>query len=140
MTLADVNVLVAAFRADAPVHEVCRAWLERTANGEARFGLSPLVLAAVVRITTNGRAFVQPSAVQEAFRFCADLLNRPTAVVIEPGLQHWTIFRRLCAEAGVRGPMVTDAWYAALAIEHGCDWITMDSDFRRFPGLKWRRP
>jgi uncharacterized protein len=140
VTLADVNVLVAAFRTDAPLHDVCRAWLARTVNGEARFGLSPLVLGAVVRITTNRRAFVQPSAAPEVFRFCDDLLNRPAAEVIEPGPRHWTIFSRLCVEAGVRGPMVTDAWYAALAIESGCEWITNDRDFARFPGLRWRRP
>ena len=35
---------------------------------------------------------------------------------------------------------VTDAWYAALAIEWGCEWITFDRDYARFPGLKWRTP
>jgi hypothetical protein len=35
---------------------------------------------------------------------------------------------------------VTDAWFAALAIESGCDWITLDRDFARFPGLNWRQP
>jgi predicted nucleic acid-binding protein len=31
-------------------------------------------------------------------------------------------------------------WLAALAIEWGCEWITFDHDFARFPGLKWRVP
>lgn len=43
-------------------------------------------------------------------------------------------------ETSTRGPRVTDAWFAALAIEHGCEWITMDRDFARFPGLKWSVP
>ena len=30
------------------------------------------------------------------------------------------------------------AWFAALAIEHGCEWVTLDRDFERFPGLRWR--
>jgi predicted nucleic acid-binding protein len=34
--------------------------------------------------------------------------------------------------------MVPDAWFAALAIEHGCEWITEDRDYARFPGLRWR--
>ena len=29
---------------------------------------------------------------------------------------------------------------AALAIEWGCEWVTMDRDFARFPGLKWSVP
>ena len=36
--------------------------------------------------------------------------------------------------------MVTDAYLAALAIEHGCEFVTTDSDFARFEGLRWRHP
>jgi predicted nucleic acid-binding protein len=46
----------------------------------------------------------------------------------------------LCSEADIRGPRVTDAWFAALAIEWGCEWITLDRDYARFPGLKWSVP
>ncbi len=46
----------------------------------------------------------------------------------------------MCVEAGVRGPLTTDAWFAALAIEHGCTWMTFDRDYARFPGLDWREP
>jgi uncharacterized protein len=35
---------------------------------------------------------------------------------------------------------VTDAWLTALAIESGSQWITLDRDFARFPGLDWRVP
>jgi uncharacterized protein len=35
---------------------------------------------------------------------------------------------------------VTDAWLAALAIESGSQWITLDRDFARFPELDWRVP
>jgi hypothetical protein len=37
-------------------------------------------------------------------------------------------------------PRVDDARFAALAIEAGCEWITLDGDYARFPGLKWRVP
>ncbi|PYY22410.1 MAG: hypothetical protein DMG62_13770 [Acidobacteria bacterium] len=55
-----------------------------------------------------------------------------------PGAQHWEIFIRLCKEADARGNLVADAWYAALAIESGCEWITLDRDYARFEGLRWR--
>jgi hypothetical protein len=29
---------------------------------------------------------------------------------------------------------------AALAIEHNCELHTTDTDFARFPGLRWRDP
>jgi predicted nucleic acid-binding protein len=46
----------------------------------------------------------------------------------------------LLEQSGTIGNLVADAWLAAPAIEHGCEWITDDTDFSRFPGLRWRRP
>jgi toxin-antitoxin system PIN domain toxin len=140
MILPDVNVLIYAFREDLLQHALCRRWIAAVVSSDARFGLSPLVLGAVVRITTNPRAFRTPSAIEEAFGFCEDLLGQPHCQVVEPGDRHWDIFRRLCIEADIRGPRVTDAWFAALAIEWGCEWVTLDRDYARFPGLRWQLP
>ena len=140
MILPDVNVLIFAFRADTPEHSVCRPWLDRVVRGDAQFGLSRLALSALVRITTNPRSYRGSKSHDEAFGFCDDLLAQPHCQIVEPGERHWDIFKRLCVETNTRGPMVTDAWFAALAIEWGCEWITMDPDFARFPGLKWSAP
>jgi toxin-antitoxin system PIN domain toxin len=140
MTLADVNVLIYAFRADMPQHAVCRAWLTGIIVGDAPFGVSPMVLSAVVRITTNRRIFTTPSEPEEAFGFCDDLLRQPHGQIVQPGKRHWDIFTRLCIDTDTRGSRVTDAWFAALAIETGCEWITLDRDFARFPDLKWQVP
>jgi uncharacterized protein len=61
-------------------------------------------------------------------------------VLIEPAAQHWSIFTRLCREAGANGNLVPDAWYAALAVESSCEWITLDRVYARFPDLRWRIP
>jgi len=140
MVLPDVNVLIYAFRADLAQHAVCRHWLAGVVAGNARFGLSPLALSAVVRITTNPRAFKTPSDIEEAFGFCEDLMGQPHCQIVEPGERHWAIFRNLCVATETRGPRVSDAWFAALAIEWGCEWITLDRDYARFPGLKWQVP
>jgi uncharacterized protein len=140
MILPDVNVLIYAFREDLPQHALCRRWIAAVVSSDARFGLSPLVMGAVVRITTNPRAFSTPSAIEEAFGFCEDLLGQPHCQVVEPGDRHWDIFRRLCIETDIRGPRVTDAWFAALAIEWGCEWVTLDRDYARFPGLRLQLP
>jgi toxin-antitoxin system PIN domain toxin len=140
MILPDVNVLIYAFRKDVPQYAVCRPWLDRVVLGDERFGLSPLALAAVVRVTTNRRAYINPSSFEDAFGFCEDLLGQPHCQIVEPRERHWDIFKRLCVQADTRGPRVADAWYAALAIEWGCDWITFDRDYARFPGLRWQVP
>lgn len=140
MILPDVNVLIYAFRADMPQHGQVRPWFDRLILGEAAFGISMLALSALVRITTNPKAFHHPSRLDEAFGFCQDILGQPHCRTIEPGDRHWPIFTRLCQESDTTGPRVSDAWFAALAIEHGCEWATLDRDYARFPGLKWSVP
>ena len=70
MILPDVNVLIYAFRKDVPEHAVCNRWLTDVVAGTARFGLSPLTLSALVRVTTHRRSFRDPSSLAEAFTFC----------------------------------------------------------------------
>lgn len=140
MILPDVNILVHAFRADSSEYETCRIWLDGVVNGDARYGMAPQVLSGVVRITTHPKVFVQPSSLDEVLRFCNTLLAQPHCVIIQPDERHWEIFKRLCTEADARGNLVPDAWFAALAIEFGCEWITLDHDYARFSDLKWRLP
>jgi toxin-antitoxin system PIN domain toxin len=140
MVVPDVNVLLAAFRDEHEHHALCRRWLERTLASDSAFAVSDLALSACVRIATNPRALRNPNSLGEAVAF-AEAVRRPShAVHLSPGPRHWDIFTRLCRDAHVRGNAVTDAYFAALAIEHGCEWITLDSDFGRFADLKWRRP
>lgn len=140
MILPDVNVLIYAFRKDCAQHVVCKPWLDDVITGDAQFGVSPLVLSAVARIATNPRIFREPSPISEVFAYCDNLLGQPHCEIVRPGERHWTIFTRLCLEARSRGPRITDAWFAALAIEHGCTWITFDRDYAHFRGLDWREP
>lgn len=140
MILCDVNVLIYAFRADAVRHQDYRRWLVAQLESDASYAVSDAVLAGFVRIVTHPRVFVTPSTTDEAFTFCAAVRDRPNAVPVAPGSRHWDVFRRLCVAARARGNHVPDAWHAALAIESGCDWITTDRDYARFPGLRWRHP
>jgi toxin-antitoxin system PIN domain toxin len=138
--LPDVNVLIHALRKDSAQHAVCKPWLDEVVLGDAPFGMSPLVLSAVIRITTNARVFREPSALTEVFAFCENLLAQPHVERVTPGERHWEIFAGLVRQTETRGPRVTDAWFAALAIEQRCTWITYDGDYGRFPGLDWRPP
>jgi predicted nucleic acid-binding protein len=40
----------------------------------------------------------------------------------------------------VGGNLVPDAHLAALAIEHGLELCSTDTDFARFPEIRWRNP
>jgi toxin-antitoxin system PIN domain toxin len=140
LILPDVNVLIHAFRPDSPEHPRYRTWLEDVVNGAAAYGIAPQVLASVVRICTHPRIFIQPDPAQDVFEFARVLLEHPNATVVIPADRHWSIFESLCDQARATGNLVQDAWFAALAIESGCEWITTDRDYSRFPGLTWRPP
>ena len=99
-----------------------------------------MVLSAVVRVATNRKAFDPPSRTDDALRHCEEVLAQPHCILVQPGERHWAIFAGLCRTANVRAGMITDAWLAALSIERGCEWISLDRDFRHFPGLRWRNP
>ena len=138
MLLPDVNVLIYAHREDGPEHERYAGWLRALTVSSAPFALSEVVLAGFLRIVTNRRIFDPPTPMDTAIRFCQQLVTRPRAVMIAPGRRHWGIFVGLCRK--IEGPLVTDAYLAALAIEHGCELVSTDSDFARFPELRWRHP
>ena len=141
MKLCDVNVLVYAHRPDStPDHAAYAGWLTRLATGLAAFGLSEAVLGGFVRVVTNPRVFRDPTPPALAFDFCERLIRRPQARVLRPGPHNWEIFRKLSVDLPARGKLVADAWHAALAVEHDCDWISTDGDFARFRGLRWRHP
>jgi hypothetical protein len=136
--LPDVNVLLYAFRSDVEQHAAYKIWLEGVVNGDMAYGMSPQVLASVIRLATHPRIFVRPSRLAEAVAFVSMLLDQPHCQIIQPGPRHWGIFTRLCQSANAYGNLIQDAWLAALAIESGCEWITNDRDYARFDGLQWR--
>jgi uncharacterized protein len=140
MILFDVNVLVYAHRPDSLNHSAYSAWLERVLSAEEPFGLADLVLSGFLRIVTNRKVFRFPTPLAQAMAFVEAVRNQPNCLSVVPGPRHWPIFSRLCREAQAVGNLVPDAYLAALAIESGCEWITTDSDFRHFPGLRWRHP
>ena len=93
-----------------------------------------------MRIATNPKIFDPPTPMDVALAFCGQLIRRPRAVLVQAGHRHWEILVDAIRTAEIRGPMVSDAFLAALAIEHGCELVTTDSDFSRFRGLRWRHP
>jgi len=138
--LVDVNILVYAHRKDAPDHGRYRTWLERWLDSETAFGMSALVLSGFIRVATHPRIFHEPTPIRLALEFANAIRSRPNCVMIDAGPRHWDIFVRLCSDAGAKGNLVPDAYFAAIAIESGSEWISTDRDYSRFSGLRWRHP
>lgn len=140
MIVPDVNVLVYAFRTESPDHSDYRRWLKRRVDSREPLGLSELVLSSVVRILTHPRIFNPPTPLERTLDYVEALREQPNAVLLQPGPRHWQIFAELCRADNARGNLVPDAYHAALAIEHGAEWVTTHGDYARFNGLRTRHP
>ncbi len=102
--------------------------------------MSSLLLSGFLRIVTHPKVFCRPTPLRTALKFIEDLCATDLCVRVFPGPRHWDIFTRLCTAVSARGNRIPDAYHAALAIESGCELITADRGFARFPELKWEHP
>jgi uncharacterized protein len=136
----DVNLLVYAYNADAPLHAPARDWVQNTLNGRQAVGLPWAVLCGFIRITTSPRILVEPMLPLEALTHVHEWLRCPGVDVLDPGRRHLEIVGRLLEEAGVAGSLTTDIHLAAIAMEYQCTLASNDQDFGRFSGLRWVNP
>jgi len=140
MRLVDTNVMIYAHRQEADRHLEYRAWLDTLIAGPEPYAVSDLALNAVIRIATDRRIYENPTPTQVALNYAGAIRDQPHAHVVSPGTRFWSIFRDLCHKTSAVGKLVPDAYLAALTIEHGCEFITADKGFTKFPGLRWRHP
>ena len=140
MKLPDVNLLLYAVDSEAPRHARARAWLESALSGTEEVGFAWAVLLGFLRISTNPAAFDEPLDAAEAFHYVEEWLTRPVATTLAPGPGHAALMRELLQPLGTAGNLTTDAHLAALAIEHGAELCSSDTDFGRFKGLRWTDP
>ena len=140
MKLPDVNLFIYAYDEGSPKHAIAKTWLEKTLAGSETVGLAWAVLVAFIRLSTRPAITTEPFGVDEAVGFVEEWLAQPCATVVTPTHRHPAILRDLLGPLGTGGNLTNDAHLAALAIEHGAAVCSSDSDFSRFPGLRWEDP
>ena len=140
MILVDANILLYAEDSLNPRHQQARVWWDDQLSQSGPVCLCWTVLSVFIRIGTNPRVFENPLSLEQAIARVNSWLDQPCTRVIRPTEQHWTIFQQMLTGGQAVANLVTDAHLAALAIEHGCKLASTDSDFARFPKLKWSNP
>lgn len=140
MKLVDANVLLYAVNRSSAQHERARTWLDDALSGGASVGFAWVALLAFLRIGTRPGLFPRPLSATEASGVVQDWLAQPAAQVLSPTARHPFVLADLLAHVGVGGNLVNDAHLAALAIEHRAEIVTYDTDFARFPGVRWVMP
>lgn len=135
MKLVDANLLLYAYGSRSPHHTAARRWLEQAFSGVEPVGIPWVTVLAFLRISTNPRLSGTVLSMADAVSIVREWFARPNVVVVHPSDQHWEVLARLLIDGQVRGPLVSDAHLAALAVEQGATLYSSDRDFARFPGL-----
>jgi toxin-antitoxin system PIN domain toxin len=98
------------------------------------------ILTSFIRISTNRQIFKKPLTINQAITRVQSWIDQSCVRLINPTESHWQIFQITLLEGQAKANLVMDAHIAALAIEHDCILYSTDSDFSRFPKLKWKNP
>ena len=140
MIVPDLNLLIYAYNDEAPLHSPARRWWEDLVNGTERVGVPWVVTSGFVRLLAQRGVRAYPATPERAVGFVQEWFSFPHVAPLNPGVEHLTLFRRVLSASGAGANLVTDAHIAALAIEYQAEVHSNDTDFARFPGLRWRNP
>jgi hypothetical protein len=140
MKLLDANVLLYAYNSASDSHRRARSWLETAFSSPEPICFCWPTIWAFLRISTSNRVFRKPFPAGEAAAIVSEWLSHPSATLLSPGARHWSILGELMVASQCRGPLVSDAVLAALALEHGATLCTTDKDFARFTRLRTLDP
>lgn len=138
--LVDANLLLYATDSRSPHHARARDWIEVQLNSTHRVGLPWQSLAAFLRLATHPRILDNPLAPAVAWRQVSEWLAAPAAWVPEPGPGYAELLGGLIESHEIAGKLVPDAMLAALALEHGLQVCSADTDFARFTEVRWTNP
>ena len=138
--LVDANILLYAVDEASPFHERASRWLTERLNGDRRVALPWHSLVAFLRISTHERASARPLTPEQAASFVADWLEPEVSWIPLEGPGHGRILSDLMTRYQLRGNIISVAHLAALAIEHGLEVCSNDSDFARFSEVRWINP
>lgn len=140
MKLVDTNVLLYVSDPEAAHHAPAKRWLDTALAGGAPVGFAWLALVGFVRIISNPRIFERPTTPSRAMDQVDHWLAARSATVLRPGARHADLMREMLDAVGSGGNLVNDAHLAALALEHRATMVSFDTDFGRFPGVRWETP
>ena len=127
----DVNVLVAASRADHPQHQVALAWLRDAltqAGARADLKLLGTVVASFLRLVTHPRIFSNPTPTVQAIAFIDGILANPGTAMMAVQ-DEWPKLRALCLDQKLTANDLPDAWIAACVLQNKEVLATFDRDF-----------
>jgi toxin-antitoxin system PIN domain toxin len=140
MILPDINLLLYAHNQDSLLHKKSVIWWDDCLSNTKPVVLCAPVLFGFLRISTNGRIFRAPLTIEEASALTATWLHQPVVQFAETTRRDFQMALTLLDDAGAGGELTTDAEIAAISLRLGATIHTNDTDFARFPSVRWINP
>lgn len=140
MIIPDVNLLIYAIDSNSPHRPAASSWLRDILSSLETVVFPWHSLLGFLRITTNARIFATPLPIEAALEIIDGWMDQPNSTIVYPTDRHAAVLRDLLTPIGIAGDLTSDAHFATLAIEHGATLHSADTDFARFPGLRWHNP
>ncbi len=139
MILPDINLLLYVYNTEAEEHEAALPWWRNCLENSEPVALAPVVVTGFLRLSTAS-FFAHRLAVVEATEAVLAWLERPQVQMVESNARTLEMTMRLLRAVGTAGNLVSDAEIAASAMQYGAVVHTADTDFARFPGVRWYNP
>jgi len=141
MILPDTNLFIYSVDNKSPHHAAAAKWLKALLNGSEPIAILSSVAFSFVRIITNARILPHPLTVDEGFRYIENWLQFEPALWVDSTHEDFLAAGKLLASTkSAGGNLVSDAQIAAAAQRLNATIHSMDSDFSRFPNIKWHNP
>jgi toxin-antitoxin system PIN domain toxin len=132
-SIADANVLLPLLCEGHVAQKAARDWFDRKVASSVVWCL--LTRLAILRLLTNphvmGTDVQSPFSALEAWE-SLEQDERMEELDAIPS-DHERIFRNFASRGQSEPNVWTDAWLAALAEANGCEMVTFDLGFKRFP-------
>ena len=117
-----------------------RRWWETCLNGSQPEAIAWVVALGFLRLMTSRAVMQRPMAMDVALRQLGHWLERPSVLILQPGPRHFAILSSFCEAGVLQSALLKDVHIAALANDNQAEVHSNDSDFSRFPGLRWNNP
>lgn len=140
MIIPDVNLLYYIVNQSSPEHVKAFSWWKKALENNSPIGIYSSVGYGFIRLCTNPRISPNPLTSQEAYNYLDHWCSFPHVTWIESHPDLYDKTKELFIESQGGSNLLTDAQIAAVSLLFTGTVYSNDTDFQRFPKLKWKNP
>jgi toxin-antitoxin system PIN domain toxin len=134
--LSDVNFIFSLVAGHHRFHTNSQEWLDAQGS-DVRVAICRHTQMALIRLLSNPSAMNgEPLTLPKAWRLFANLMRDPSMTYFPEPMGFQSVWLDLCEPHGASPNVLADAYLAAMAIQAGIPLVTLDKNFKAFPGLE----